>query len=81
MSDTPRTDAEEHLWNGQEVGFDRMVEFARDLEREVARLNANISYEQAIVQRLQAQLKAHMHDQGVREGLHPPVPPKHKPVA
>jgi hypothetical protein len=22
-----------------------------------------------------------MHDQGVREGLHPPVPPKHKPVA
>ena len=32
---TPRTDAFEDHWNGQEVAFQEMTEFARQLEREL----------------------------------------------
>lgn len=33
-------------------------------------------------QRVRGELeRQRLHDEGVRDGLHPPVPPKHKPVA
>ena len=40
MRETPRTDVEEELWAGQDVALDRMTEFARELERELATATA-----------------------------------------
>lgn len=58
MSDTPRTDSEEHLWNGQEVGFDRMTEFARQLEKELSAANNGVYYWSERCERAEAQVAA-----------------------